>query len=436
MNATMNATMAKSPRPTVWLRLAQVGWVALAMISLALTLASVPPYFAALHRILPIGDAPDFGGQLTTVANGSDLLALGLSLDFFARYTVALALASWLIFAVIALIIFLRKSNDRVALLVAYMMLLAPFAINNANLLTLPSSWQFAVSAFQFLGDICISLVFYLFPGGSFASRWTRWAFVIGVVYWAVDIFAPAIVTNGSAAMSILLFVLFLLLEASLVVAQVVRYRSVSSPGQRQQTKWVVYGLAIGLGGVLIEIVVLYVVLTNFLKPGALAYMVGNAIQTVLVACIPLSFAVAILRSQLWDIDALINRTLVYGLLTGILAALYIGSVALLGNLARGLSDQQDSAPVIVVSTLLIAALFQPLRRRLQSLIDRRFYRHKYNAAQTIAAFSITLRRHVDLREMTDQLVATVDTTMQPSHVSLWLSPRQRADQENPAHGG
>jgi hypothetical protein len=198
----------------------------------------------------------------------------------------------------------------------------------------------------------------------------------------------------------------------------------------------VVYGLAIGLGGVLIEIVVLYVVLTNFLKPGALAYMVGNAIQTALVACIPLSFAVAILRTQLWDIDALINRTLVYGLLTGILAALYIGSVALLGNLARGLSGQQDSAPVIVVSTLLIAALFQPLRRRLQSLIDRRFYRHKYNAAQTIAAFSITLRGNVDLREMTDQLVATVDTTMQPSHVSLWLSPRQRADQENPAHGG
>ena len=139
----------------------------------------------------------------------------------------------------------------------------------------------------------------------------------------------------------------------------------------------------------------------------------------------------AILRSQLWDIDALINRTLVYGLLTGILAALYIGSVALLSDLARGLSGQQDSAPVIVVSTLLIAALFQPLRRRLQSTIDRRFYRRKYNAARTIAAFSATLRGNVDLSEMTDQLLATVDTTMQPSHVSLWLTPRERASRDN-----
>ena len=430
----MKATGAQ--RPTPWLRLARVGWVALALGTLSLTIASVPSYFASLHHILPVSDAPDFGGQLTASANGGDLGAMGLSLDFYARYTVALTLAAWLIFAVVALVIFLRKSNDRVALLVAYMMLLAPFAINNVNLLTLPSSWQLAVYALQFLGDICITLVFYLFPGGSFAPRWTRWAFVIAAIYWAVDIFAPATVTNGSPVVSLGLFVLFLLVEASLVIAQIVRYRNVSTPRQRQQTKWVVYGLAVGLGGVLIEIVALYVVFTLFFDPGALVYMVGNLIQTALVACIPLSFAVAILRSQLWDIDALINRTLVYGLLTGILAALYIGSVVLLGNLARGVSGQRDSAPVIVISTLLIAALFQPLRHRLQSLIDRRFYRRKYDAAQTIAAFSATLRGNVDLREMTDQLLATVDTTMRPSHVSLWLTPRQRAEQENASNVG
>ena len=433
---TMNVKQAMIPRrPTRWLRLAQIGWIALAAVTFAMTIASVPPYFAALHHVLPTTDTPDFGGQLTASANGSDLTALGLSLDFYARYTVALTLASWLIFVVVALIIFLRKSNDRVALLVAYMMLLGPFAINNVNVLALPSFWLVAVNALQFLGDICISLVFYLFPGGSFAPRWTRWVFVIGAIYWAMDIFAPSTVTNGSPLVSLSLFILFLLLEASLVVAQIARYRGVSTPRQRQQTKWVVYGMAVGLGGVLIEIVVLYVVLTVFFKPGALAFMIGNTIQTALVACIPLSFAVAILRSQLWDIDALINRTLVYGLLTGILVALYLGCVVLLGNLARGLSGQQDSAPVIVVSTLLIAALFQPLRHRLQSLIDRRFYRRKYDAARTIAAFSATLRGNVDLREMTDQLLATVDTTMRPSHVSLWLSPRRRVSQEDSANG-
>jgi len=416
--------------PTIWLRLAQIGWIVLAFVTLGLTLASIPPYFAALHHVLPITDAPDFGGQLTASANGSDLITLGLSLDFYARFTVALSLISWLIFAVVALIIFLRRANNHVALLVAYTLLLGPIAINNVNLIALPASWQFAVNTLQFGGDICITLVFYLFPSGSFAPRWTRWVFAAGVIYWAADIFAPTFVTNGVPVVAILSFILFLLLESTLVIAQIVRYRRVSTPRERQQTKWVVYGMVVGLGGVLLEIIVLYVALTIFFKPGALAYMVGNVIQTVLVAFIPLSFAVAILRSRLWDIDVLINRTLVYGMLTGILAALYFGSVVLLDMLARDLTGHVNSTPVIVVSTLLIAALFQPLRRRIQSVIDRRFYRRKYDAANTIAAFSSTLRGSVDLSELTDQLLATVDSTMQPAHVSLWLSPQERANQQ------
>lgn len=417
-------------RPAFWLRLAQIGWIALAIASVGLTIMSIPPYFAALHHVLPTTDAPDFGGQLTASANGSDLIGLGLSLDFYARFTVALSLISWLIFAVVALIIFLRRANNHVALLVAYTLLLGPIAINNVNLIALPASWQFAVNALQFGGDICITLVFYLFPSGSFAPRWTRWVFAAGVIYWAADIFAPTVVTNGLPVVAILSFVLFLLLESTLVIAQIVRYRRVSTPRERQQTKWVVYGMVVGLGGVLLEIIVLYVALTIFFKPGALAYMVGNVIQTVLVAFIPLSFAVAILRSRLWDIDVLINRTLVYGMLTGILAALYFGSVVLLDMLARDLTGHVNSTPVIVVSTLLIAALFQPLRRRIQSVIDRRFYRRKYDAANTIATFSSTLRGSVDLSELTNQLLATVDSTMQPAHVSLWLSPQHRANQQ------
>ncbi len=417
-------------RPAFWLRLAQIGWIVLAIATVGLTILSIPPYFAALHHVLPTTDAPDFGGQLTASANGSDLIALGLSLDFYARFTVALSLISWLIFAVVALIIFLRRANNHVALLVAYTLLLGPIAINNVNLIALPASWQFAVNELQFGGDICITLVFYLFPSGSFAPHWTRWVFAAGVIYWAADIFAPTVVTNGLPVVAILSFILFLLLESTLVVAQIVRYRRVSTPRERQQTKWVVYGMVVGLGGVLIEIIVLYVALTIFFKPGALAYMVGNVIQTVLVAFIPLSFAVAILRSRLWDIDVLINRTLVYGMLTGILAALYFGSVVLLDMLARDLTGHVNSTPVIVVSTLLIAALFQPLRRRIQSVIDRRFYRRKYDAANTIVAFSSTLRGSVDLSELTNQLLATVDSTMQPAHVSLWLSPQERANQQ------
>lgn len=420
----MTSMSARGDR--VWLRLAQVGWVILALATLGLTLASVPSYFASLHHVLPTTDTPDFNGQLTASANGSDLIALGLSIDFYARYSVVLALASWLMFALVGLVIFLRKSGDRVALLVAYTLLLAPIAISPNNLNTLPHAWQFAVSVLQLLGDIGFALVFYLFPGGTFAPRWTRLAAVATLIFWMVDIFAPPTFTD-----TLISFLVYLALEASLVIAQIVRYRRVSTPRERQQTKWVVYGLVIGLGGVLIEIVVLYVILPALFKPGALVFMAGSLIQTALVACIPLSFAIAILRSQLWDIDALINRTLVYGLLTGILALVYFGSVLLLGNLARNLTGRENSAPVIVISTLAIAALFQPLRGRIQSIIDRRFYRRKYDAAHTIAAFSASLHSSVDLRDLTNQLLAAVDSTMQPSHLSLWLSPRQHARLDN-----
>src|SRR5207302_1259336 len=125
---------------------------------------------------------------------------------------------------------------------------------------------------------------------------------------------------------------------------------------------------------------------------------------------------------RLWDIDVLINRTLVYGTLTLSLALLYFGLIFVLQYLLRGLINQ-DNAIAIVVSTLAIATLFQPLRQRIQAIIDRRFYRRKYDAAKTLAAFSATLRNEVDLDQLRKDVVAVVEETMQPTFVSLWLRP-------------
>jgi ADP-ribosylglycohydrolase len=138
----------------------------------------------------------------------------------------------------------------------------------------------------------------------------------------------------------------------------------------------------------------------------------------------PIAIGIAILRYRLYEIDTLINRTLVYGALTAMLALVYFGGVATTEAIFRALTGQQQQPQLaIVVSTLVIAALFSPLRRRIQSFIDRRFYRRKYDARKTLESFSTKLREETDLEALGDDLTSVVRETMQPAHVSLWLRP-------------
>jgi hypothetical protein len=142
------------------------------------------------------------------------------------------------------------------------------------------------------------------------------------------------------------------------------------------------------------------------------------------IASIPIATGMAILRYRLYDIDRIINRTLVYGVLTGILALVYFGGVAASEAIFRAVTGQEQQPQIaVVVSTLVIAALFTPLRRRIQRFIDRRFYRRKYDARKTLEDFSTQLRDETDLEALSDDLVGVVRETMQPAHVSLWLRP-------------
>jgi hypothetical protein len=398
--------------------LARISWVVVVGLVLGLSFASIPTYFASLHHLLNSAHPRDLGGQLTSSTGVQDLQAVGLSLDFYARYSVMLTLIFLFVSLAVGTVIFWRRSDDRMALLASFALILFPSTVNNVNLVTLPPAWQVPVQSLSFLGQVCIGLFFYLFPSGHFVPRWIRWLAVALIAYWAVDIFLPASLFSNS----LLSFALFLGLQASQVGVQIYRYRRVSTPLERQQTKWVIFGITVGLGSVLVEFVVVYLLLTFVfsLHLGALAWMLFFTIQAFLTLLFPLSIGMAMLRSRLWDIDRLINRTLVYGTLTASLALIYFGLIFALQYLLQRIINQ-NNAVAIVISTLAIYVMFQPLRRRIQSIIDRRFYRRKYDAARTLAAFSATLRDEVDLSQLSEHLLNVVRETMQPAHISLWL---------------
>jgi hypothetical protein len=196
------------------------------------------------------------------------------------------------------------------------------------------------------------------------------------------------------------------------VISLLVRFRRARGD-ERQQIKWFASAAALSLVWI-----VVFGQSTRGL-PGAIVALSGLLV----LPSIPIATGIAILRYRLYDIDRIINRTLVYGSLTITLVALYFGGIVVLQRIFVTLTGQQSTLAV-VASTLLIAALFTPLRRRIQGFIDRRFYRRKYDARKTLEAFSAQLRNETDLEALSDDLVGVVAETMQPAHVSLWLRPK------------
>jgi hypothetical protein len=195
-------------------------------------------------------------------------------------------------------------------------------------------------------------------------------------------------------------------------ISLIVRMRHAGSE-QRQQIKWLAYGGTVVVG--------------TFFVSGLINLWnvpVGIVVSNVALLGLPVFTGIAIVKHHLYDIDLLINRTLVYGLLTTMLVAVYVGGIVLSQRVFVGLIGQEELPQLaIVASTLMIAALFAPLRRRIQAIIDRRFYRRKYDAAKMLSAFNARLRDETDLGTLSDDLVGVVKETMQPEHVTLWLRP-------------
>jgi hypothetical protein len=299
------------------------------------------------------------------------------------------------------------------------------------------STWIFAPG---FVASFPLTLL--LFPTGRPPSpRWRPllWLIAAGLALTVVPMAVAAWPLRGPALVSGNLWtsgavgsLVVTLQRAGIGVIIVCILASVVSVGlrfrraageERQQLKWLVYAGALTF------------VLTVTASPAAPFELPGPAsgllsiLAPLFLPSIPVAVGIAILRYRLYDIDLVINRTLVYGSLTAALGLVYLGGVVLLQYLFRALAGS-ESQLAVVASTLVIAALFNPLRRRIQGFIDRGFYRRKYDAAKTLAAFSAKLRDETDLDALSDDLTSVVKETMQPAHVSLWLRPDTAPNRE------
>jgi hypothetical protein len=287
--------------------------------------------------------------------------------------------------------------------------------------------------------------VFLLFPDGRLPSRrWRPLAWLSGVVIASESLglmlspgpldmprgirnpfgleAAPWVAVAAHATLPLL--PLCMLASA---LSLVMRYRR-SRGDVRQQIKWIAFAAS------LVALTYLIAIVALFIHPSEIWFAAGLPLWLDLIeyaallsiTSVPITIGFAVLKYRLYDIDLIINRTLVYGSLTAILAGVYFGGVTATQALFRDLAGQQELPQlVVVVSTLLIAALFTPLRRRIQSFIDRRFYRAKYDARKILEAFSVRLRDETDLEALNEDLVEVVRETMQPAHVSLWLRPEK-----------
>ena len=404
------STATSSPATTLrgrWLLLARAAWIAIATLALSLFIASIPAY---VFDVLELVQADGRGAPVEVPAALVFALELLGALASVTAASVCLTLAA---------VLFWRRSNDWMVVFVSSYLLLY------GTVMAGPLEWaedfypawpSLAVDVLQplLLTTPTVALIA-LFPDGGFVPHWTRWLILSSIPLVATILYMPLAYWG--------VFVVVLLLGA--IYAQVYRYRHVSTPTERQQTKWVTFGF-VAWWLLIMMLGVPYIIELN-LPPGSpLPWWthVGSTGWWLALTIVPFSLSIAVLRYRLYDIDVVINRTLVYGSLTLTLALIYFGGVATIQAAFSALTGQEQQPQfAVVVSTLAIAALFNPLRRRIQSLIDRRFYRRKYDARKTLEAFSGKLRDETDLEALNDDLVGVVRETMQPAHVSLWLRP-------------
>ncbi len=415
--------------------IARTVWLALIVPSAGLFIASLPVYYAQIQRACVDPVTCNIAGTLT--AKGlQELSALGLSVSGYAALLTIFFTIIVAIWSGIGLLIFWRRSDEWFALLTAFFLVMFnptyPGFPISALALAYPAL-NVPITVMSGLGLASLALFLVLFPNGRPVPRWMGLVLLLAMIGTVSTVFPPTSPFSSNNLPWWLNELISVPVFGAIIFSQIYRYRRVSTRVERQQTKWVVFGIIVALTGIFVILPIFTFFFPTLNQPNIPSSVIFGLISYPLVLLsLPVTVGMAILRSRLYDIDVLINRTLVYGTLTVLLALIYFGLVIGLESLVHLFSGQGAQTPVVIVaSTLAIAALFQPLRRRLQQIIDRRFYRRKYDAARTLAAFSATLRNEVDLHQLSEHLIAVVEETMQPTHVSLWLRTNEQRSKPN-----
>lgn len=405
------------------LLLCRVAVLAVGLLTVTLFVTGVPGWYEDLVS----------GFDVRSVSN------LGTSASTVAFYVVALAFVVVVAHGVIASFIFWRKPRDW---MVVFMSLAL---VTNGAIIPLSQArpgnadhaiWLSLATLVIFLGLATSLMILFLFPDHGFVPRWTLIPAAVWTFLTLVALFWPDSVLSLWTMPALLRAIILCGFAAIGALAQSYRYRRAATLSQRQQIKWSLLGLtAAALGPVMYFLSINAVAPVGDVQTSNLLYQRAGAgfftisfgvrliWQTLFAAfllVIPTTFAIAILRYRLWDIDIIIRRTVVYAALTGALVLVYV-TVVVAAELVFFLVLRHSSPVAVVISTLAVAALFAPLRHRIQNAIDRHFFRRKYDAEQVLARFAQTARDETDLDSLTAELARVVQETMQPQQVSVWL---------------
>ena len=393
----------------------RLAWWALAVAALALTLAALPGYLRAVQAATFL--------EVPLAERGAWSLPLNV-------LGALLSLAGALLSLSLAALLFWRRADDPMALFVSVFLLLYAVMMCGPleNLTWLwpgAMDWAFSVGQPLFFTVPVVTLLV-LFPNGRPAPPWSVWLLPLSAGLAVLVLFLSPGWVSGDQSPPVVVFEIGLVVCALAgLYAQIDRYRRISTPAEQRQVRWVLYGVCVW-GALLLSCGVPWLYLMSLPSGAVVPWWapVTGIMWNITLIILPLSLAVAVLRYRLYAIDRLIRRTLLFSMLTASLTLIYLAAVGLL-QLAFRLLTGQSSPLAIVASTLAIAALFAPLRRRVQSFIDRRLFRTHYDTARTLDQFGAALRDDTsgDLARLAERLEGVIDQTMQPESVWLWLAP-------------